>query len=348
MNLNPIPPNHSTPLDDAALSLVPFTTRQCGPKGEEVPFCLSDLSFDANLDLDGNTRVVPLPQAPQGTHTRNVKRVRHPPQCHIWPGTIPQLTPQTTSSHPQVTQFGTLPTTVTPQPTFGTFDGAHALSLHPSLSPTHPGDSSSALLDGGTPQVQVWQGAIPQVRHKAKTSSLTGSTNPQLNFHPPVDYQLAFDTFDDAYSLLPQLSSSLLSNSSSAIECSSGERAAPLSSTQDITFHMTSGPAPVQPSLTPMVPISGSPFRVNASIPIVPMGSAPAAATATVTTDFARGETRQVPISRGLCPGCMRPLVRVDNTIEWVRPDVMKMVLYFNFSSDAEAEAHSSWEPHGA
>src|SRR5260221_705252 len=148
---NPIPPNHSTPqaLDDAALSLVPFTTRQCGPMGKEVPFYLSDLPSDANLALDGNTGVVPLPKAPQSTHTRNVrvKRVRHPPQCHIWRDTIPQITPRTTSSHPHVTQFDALPAAVAPQPAFGAFDGAHALSLHPSLSPSHPGDSSSALLD---------------------------------------------------------------------------------------------------------------------------------------------------------------------------------------------------------
>jgi hypothetical protein len=38
-------------------------------------------------------------------------------------------------------------------------------------------------------------------------------------------------------------------------------------------------------------------------------------------------------------------LVRVDDAIEWVRPDVMKMVLYFNWSPNAEAEAHESWDP---
>ena len=339
--MNSIPTNYSTPLDDADLSLEPFTTRQCGPKGKEIPFYFSDLSSDANLDHGVYTRVVPLPQALQGTHSRNVKPVCHPPQCHIWPGTIPQVAPQTTSSH---SQFGTLPAVVAPQPTFGAFDGAHALSLHSSLSPSHPGGSSYASLDGGIPQVQVWQGAIPQVCPEAKTSSL--SANPQLNFHPPVDHQLTFDTFDGAYTLLPQPSSSLLSTSSSEIECSGGEWAAPLSSIQNVPFPMTPGPAPVQPYLTPAIPVSGSP--ISASIPIVPMGSAPAAAAAAITTTFARSEPRQVPTSRGLCPECMRPLVRVDNTIEWVRPDVMKMILYFNFSSNAEAEAHSSWEPRGA
>ena len=378
--MNPIPKNHSALFDDPDLSLVPFTTRLCGPKGQEASFYLSDLSPDANLDLDLNTRVVPPPQTPQGTHFRNVIPVRHPTQCHICPGTIPQVAPQTTSLHPQ---FGT-PAAVAPQPTFCAFEGAHSFSPNPSLSPSHPGRSSSASLDSGTPQVQVWQGTIPQVRSRAKTSSL--STNPQLNFHPPVDHQLTsdtfddvyallpqpsssllstsipvidysggklaaplssvdhqltFDTFDDAYALLPQPSSSLLSTSIPAIDYSGGELAAPLSSVQNVSFPMASGSAPFQPSLTPVVPISGSPFSV--SMPIVPMGSAPAA-TSPPTTTFARQEPRQVPTSRGLYPECVRPLVRVDNIIEWVRPDVMKMVVYFNFSSNAEAEAHSSWE----
>ena len=342
--MNPIPKNHSTSLNDADFSLAPFITRQCGPTRKEVPFYLNDLSSDANLDLDvtSNIRVVSLPQALQGTHSRNVKPVRHPPQHHIWPGTIPQVTPQATTSYPQ---FGTLPPAIAPQPTFGALDGAYALSLHPSLSPFHPGGSSAASLDdGGAAQVQVWQGEIPQVPPRPESSSL--STNPQLYFHPPVDYQPTFDTFDGAYPLLSQPLSSFLSTSSSTIECGGGERAAPLSSIHNIPFPVTAGPAPVQPSLTPVGPISGSPM--GASVPIVPMGTVPTAATPAITTTFAHAEPRQVPTSRGLCPECVRPLVRVDNTIEWVRPDVMKMVVYFNFSSNAEAEAHSSWEHRGA
>ena len=185
--MNPIPTNHSTRLDDADLSLVPFANHQCGPRGQEVPFYLSDLSSDANLDLDDNARVVPLPQA---SRHHNMEPVRPPPQCHIWPGTIPQVTPQTTSSYPQ---FGTLPATVTPQSTFGAFDNTHAFSLHRPLSPSHSGSSSYVSLDSGMPRAQVWQGAIPQVFPRA---SLT--TNPQPNFHPLVDHQLTFDTFDGA------------------------------------------------------------------------------------------------------------------------------------------------------
>jgi len=39
-----------------------------------------------------------------------------------------------------------------------------------------------------------------------------------------------------------------------------------------------------------------------------------------------------------------RPLVRVEDRIEWVRHDVMKMTLLFNWSPHAGAEAHESWD----
>ena len=182
--MNHIPTNHFTPLDNADLSLVPPTTRQCGSLGKEIPVYLGGLSSDFNLALDVNTRAVPpgLPQTPQGTHYRNVKSVHHPTQCRIWPDITPQVTPQTTSSHPQ---FGTLPAAVAPQPTFCAFEGTRARSLHPSLPPSHRGSSSFTERCGTTPQVQ---GAIPQVRLKAKRPNL--STNLPLNFHPPVDHQL--------------------------------------------------------------------------------------------------------------------------------------------------------------
>jgi hypothetical protein len=38
------------------------------------------------------------------------------------------------------------------------------------------------------------------------------------------------------------------------------------------------------------------------------------------------------------------PLVRIEDRIEWVSRDVMKMTLWFNWSPDAEAEAHEGWE----
>ncbi|KAI0269917.1 hypothetical protein BC834DRAFT_841644 [Gloeopeniophorella convolvens] len=39
-----------------------------------------------------------------------------------------------------------------------------------------------------------------------------------------------------------------------------------------------------------------------------------------------------------------RPLVRVEDTIEWVRPGVLRMTVYFNWSPDAEIGARGPWD----
>jgi hypothetical protein len=38
------------------------------------------------------------------------------------------------------------------------------------------------------------------------------------------------------------------------------------------------------------------------------------------------------------------PYVRVKDRIEWVRRDLMKMTLWFNWSLDAEVEAYEPWD----
>ncbi|KAI0250962.1 hypothetical protein BJV78DRAFT_514141 [Lactifluus subvellereus] len=38
------------------------------------------------------------------------------------------------------------------------------------------------------------------------------------------------------------------------------------------------------------------------------------------------------------------PLVRIDDCIEWVSPNVMKMTLWFNWSPNADAKAHEPWD----
>jgi len=349
--MNPIPTDHITPSDDPDLS---FTTHPREPKGKEV-FCLADLFSDDNLspgDFGDDNYVVPVPQVPQGTLPRNTRPVLHPvndsPRHHIWPGAIPQ-TPNLNAYPP----FNIHPAAAVSQPpTFGAFDSAHAVFPHSSSS--HLGASSSAAFGGGASRVHVWQGAIPQIRHEAKASGF--NAHPQANVHPAVAHQLTFDTFDGAFSHSCQPSASLPTISSSTVERGGVEQAASLSSIQNIPFPMTSRPAPTWPSSTPIVPISGS--SISASVPLlrpldasaVAMDSAAAVAAAAITANFAhtRPGQRQVPASHGWCPECARPLVRVDNTVEWVRPDVMKMDLYFNFSSNAEAEAQPSWQRRGA
>jgi len=38
------------------------------------------------------------------------------------------------------------------------------------------------------------------------------------------------------------------------------------------------------------------------------------------------------------------PFVRVKDRVEWVRRDLMKMTLWFNWSLDAEVEAYEPWD----
>lgn len=123
----------------------------------------------------------------------------------------------------------------------------------------------------------------------------------------------------------------------------------------DIFMPMSSGPALAlapgssssSSSLNLMNPVSADPtsaWPTGTLSPVVRAWDAmvPSMNRATTATAFVRAEPRQVPVPRCSCYR-HQPLVRVDDTIEWARPGGMKMVVHFNFSWDAEAEAHSSW-----
>lgn len=352
--MNPIPTDHYSPYDDPDLSLIASTAYQPEPKGKES-FNRADLLFDDSLslwDFDNDNHVVPVPHDPRGTLPRNMKPVLHPvndsPRHYVWPGAIPQVIPQppNINAHPP---FSVHPAVAAPQPpTFGAFDSAHAAFPHSSSS--HLGVSSSATFDGGAPPAHVWQGATPQMRHEADASGF--SSHPQPNVHPAIAHQLTFNTSNGVFDHSTQPLTLYPATSSPAVERGGTEQVASLSSIQNTPLPMTSGPAPPWPSSTPVIPISGSPISASVHLrrpsdaSAVAMGSAAAAAPATTTTNFAHSEPGQVP-ARSWCPECVRPLVRVDNT-EWVLPDVMKVVLYVNFSSNAGAGAQSSWESRGA
>ena len=170
--------------------------------------------------------------------------------------------------------------------------------------------------------------------------------------------QSALDTFDGTYAPLSHPTASSLADSSSAA-LDAGEQLS-LFGTQNISIQ--SGPvlalAPVPGSSSPsssslnlMNPVSVAPtfgWPTGALSPVRAWdATVPSMARATTATASVRAEPKQVPVPRCSCYR-RQPLVRIDDAIEWVRPDVMKMVLHFNFSWNAEAEAHSSWEPHDA
>jgi len=119
---------------------------------------------------------------------------------------------------------------------------------------------------------------------------------------------------------------------------------------------MTSGVAPTMAptpaslsshiGVNPVTTILGSPS--GAPMQIVRPWNAPAdplmdRANAAPASSADAG-SRQAPAFHCACLQHGHPLVRVHRTVKWVRPDVMKMIVYFNFSPNAADEAHSSWE----
>jgi hypothetical protein len=186
----------------------------------------------------------------------------------------------------------------------------------------------------------------------------TSPNVPQPVTVPPFALQPTFDAFDGTYALLSHPSASHRASSSSAAFGDEEQQQAYLFGIQDLPLPTPPGPvlapASSSSSVNRMDPVSSvAPafgWSTGAPTPVVRTWDAtaasmghPAAATPTPGAS-ASAEPRQVPVPRLSFPR-RYPLVRVDDTIEWVRPDVMKMVIYFNFSLNAEDEAHEPWEP---
>jgi hypothetical protein len=165
----------------------------------------------------------------------------------------------------------------------------------------------------------------------------------QSVIHPALAPQ---SPFDGTYSLRGQPSasgpgSSFYGGGGQAIFGGGGQNmmAVPVPSTSGtVPMSMTSpAAAPIFSSLHGTVPMSGSP--VGASTPVVrawdPATATPAGASVPrhVST-FCRCRLRA------------HPFVHVGDKIEWVRPDLMRMDIWFNWSLNAEAEAHGWSGPH--
>ncbi|KAI9463798.1 hypothetical protein F5148DRAFT_193415 [Russula earlei] len=97
---------------------------------------------------------------------------------------------------------------------------------------------------------------------------------------------------------------------------------------------------PAAVSRLPSAPPAPAPFPVVA-------GAGPVGRAAIPRIGHARTSRRvSAPVRSGLRgrrDARTHPLVRVEDRIEWVRRDLMKMTLWFNWSPDAEAEAHERW-----
>lgn len=346
--MNSFPPNNFTSPDHTNHPSLPFIPPQLGTPDEEAPTFIDDL-FSSNIRSLGatgfnvDTRAVPTPQVPpHGTLHRHVKPLFQRRLFNIHrnrhgrPGAFSRRSPKSVGSNapPQASVLGTISSQLSTDP-FGT---------HPSAS--FSAGPSSTMFDNNVPRCHVGPNMlIPQVAPRFNTL-------PQHDIHAAVAPRLYADAFSNASPTTTHPSASYSSGSSSAaFENMDGEIEQPsFSGFQNIPIPTTSGPVPpglaAASSLIWMTPIIHDPNPVIRPWDADATSMGPTTIPAlTSTTVPARSEPPQVPMSRCTCCERVHPLVRIDDTMEWIRPDVMKMVLYFNWSSDADAEAHGSWEP---
>jgi hypothetical protein len=339
--MNSIPTDGYALPNDANHPSLPFTPRLLETRGNEAPTLLNDLlsnnlfafgDFNVDDDVISTPHHSTLPRHVNPLVRRRLFNIRR--RRHIWQGTIPQGSP----SQPA---FGAPPqanilATVAPQLPVDRLDDAYTFDTHPSSSLS---DSlSSPMFDNG---YHVGAGVLtPQ------SASFIGF--PQSNTHSPIAPQLAVDVFDGRSDPITHPWASYPSSSSSAV-LDSGRQLS-LSGIQNIPMMPVMAPALASSSsLTRTTSMSPTPEPLvrpwDASAAL--MGLAASAAASTSMRAEPR-EPRRGPVSRCSCCKRFQPLVRVDDDIKWVRPDVMKMTLWFNWSSNADAEAQESWEPRGA
>jgi hypothetical protein len=341
--MNSFPTNNYTIRHDANHLSVPFTPHQFESRNED-----SDAPTFINHLFSNDLRGLGVSRGTLSRHVNplfrrrliNVRRRRH-----VRPGAIPEGSPSQTAGFNARPQDNLL-ATVAPGLTIHPLDDTYTHSSYPSAS-LSPGPGST-MFDRDVPQRHVGQGMfVPQ-----GTPELI--TLPQSNTHAAVAPQLTTVDVSNSTSdpsAYPSASWASFPSGSSSTRFENGEQLS-FSSIQTIPMPMTSelvtsgltSSSSSRP-LTWMTPI------IHTSEPVVnpwdantvSTGVSTVAAATGAPTTSASAEPQQV--SRCACCKRVRPFVRVDDTIEWVRPDVMKMVLYFNWSPNAETEAHESWEP---
>ena len=160
---------------------------------------------------------------------------------------------------------------------------------------------------------------------------------PEPAIHPAV----AQSPFDGTYSLQTHPSAWYPAGPSSAMYGGGGQAALAGGQNMAVAVPSTSGTVPIAmmppaaassfSSMHVTVPTSRSPAGARA--PVVRPWDAVAATAAGASACAAR----RVPTPFCRCNLRAYPSVRVDR--EWVRPDVMRMIVWYNWSLNAEAEA---------
>ncbi|KAN0127330.1 hypothetical protein V8E53_014854 [Lactarius tabidus] len=160
---------------------------------------------------------------------------------------------------------------------------------------------------------------------------------PEPAIHPAVAPQLPIGTYSLQAHPSARYSASSSSPSHSGLEQARGQKVTmtiPIPSMSGTVPMAMAAPAVAQSFSSMHVPVSTS----DVCIPVVRPWDA---AASTAADAFASAAPRLVPAPSCRCSLRAHPFVHVDDTIEWVRPDLMRMFVWFNWSPNAEAEAET-------
>jgi hypothetical protein len=243
-----------------------------------------------------------------------------------------------------------------PAPTDGLIAPHYAPSIQPPLPSQQPGPDPSQL---NPPVTRFNNTRHPEPSNNVDPSPITASNIPRnslQNVNPPSQPFLMHGQIPSWDCIWPLLIPPMPDRSAHHSPTSQNTQAA--STCPTCPTQPTSGPVPfgggrpapaVQDPTAPLAataPSSSSPYPNPTAPHTAPQVSEatlfrPGVADAGPTT--ANGYARRSKRAR-LRRAREVPLVRIEDRIEWVSRDVMKMTLWFNWSPDAEAEAHEPWE----
>ena len=109
-------------------------------------------------------------------------------------------------------------------------------------------------------------------------------------------------------------------------------------------------PAPPPPTSLPLQPFNSDPRTLN-HFPTAPPAQAQTLDVPNVNVNVtgwshsSGRRTRVSPRPRGpRTRGRTVPLVRIEDEVVWVRPQVLKVELWLNWSPNADAQAHEPWD----
>jgi hypothetical protein len=227
----------------------------------------------------------------------------------------------------------------------------------PPLPPQHPGLPSFDMSQPNPRDTHLNNPHRPEPSNNVDPFPVSASNVPHIsvqNVNPPshpfrLDGQLPWDFIWPL--LVPPLPDGSCQQSSTT-QNAQATSACPNCATHPTSMPVQLGGGQAAPAVqAPLAAASSSSSCPNPTAPHTapPVPEAPlfrpgvAGAGPTTANAYARKSRRVPPFRNPRRRAREVPLVRIEDRIEWVSRDVMKMTLWFNWSPDAEAEAHEAW-----